>query len=95
MGLPKGKTNNPAGRKPGSRNKRSEQWDALVESISGKHADRFNDVLNKASDKDFGKLYVSILQHFKPKLANTTIDAKVGVTKQDLNDIFPEENEEV
>ena len=94
MGLPKGQTNNASGRPVGSKNKRTEQWEALCESITGQQAEQFNDFLNKLwgsrNDEDkmiASELYLKTLEYFKPKQARNTIvgdaDAPVQIIISD------------
>ena len=78
MGLPKGQTNNANGRPVGSKNKRTEQWEALGESITGHQAEQFNAFLDKLwsskNDEDkmiASELYLKTLEYFKPKQART------------------------
>lgn len=80
MGLQKGQTNNSSGRPVGSKNKRTEQWEALGESITGQQAEKFNDFLDKLwnsrNDEDkmiASELYLKTLEYFKPKQARQTI----------------------
>lgn len=74
MGLRKGQTNNPHGRPEGSKNERTKQWEALAESITGMHAERFNSILidmmesEDESQREKGcRLYLEALEYFKPK----------------------------
>ena len=74
MGLPKGRTNNPHGRKEGSKNERTKQWEQLADTITGMHADRFNSILAdfmESEDDDMRakgcQLYLEALEYFKPK----------------------------
>ena len=94
MGLPKGQTNNSSGRPVGSKNKRTEQWEQLGESITGQQAEQFNDFLNKLwgskNDEDkmiASELYLKTLEYFKPKQARNTIvgdaDAPVQIIISD------------
>ena len=94
MGLPKGQTNNASGRPVGSKNKRTEQWEQLGESITGQQAEQFNDFLNKLwgskNDEDkmiASELYLKTLEYFKPKQARNTIvgdaDAPVQIIISD------------
>jgi len=80
MGLPKGQTNNSNGRPVGSKNKRTEQWEQLGESITGQQAEQFNAFLDKLwksrDDQDkmiASELYLKTLEYFKPKQARNTI----------------------
>ena len=74
MGLHKGQTNNPHGRTKGSKNERTVQWEALADSITGMHAERFNAILLRmmeSEDEDQQekgcRLYMEALEYFKPK----------------------------
>ena len=80
MGLHKGQTNNTQGRPVGSKNKRTEQWESLGESITGHQAEQFNAFLDKLwssrNDEDkmiASELYLKTLEYFKPKQARQTI----------------------
>jgi hypothetical protein len=94
MGLPKGQTNNSNGRPVGSKNKRTEQWEQLGESITGQQAEQFNAFLDKLwksrDDQDkmiASELYLKTLEYFKPKQARNTIvgdaDAPVQIIISD------------
>ena len=94
MGLPKGQTNNANGRPVGSKNKRTEQWEQLGESITGQQAEKFNAFLDKLwssrDDQDkmiASELYLKTLEYFKPKQARNTIvgdaDAPVQIIISD------------
>ena len=94
MGLPKGQTNNSNGRPIGSKNKRTEQWEQLGESITGQQAEQFNAFLDKLwksrDDQDkmiASELYLKTLEYFKPKQARNTIvgdaDAPVQIIISD------------
>ena len=94
MGLPKGQTNNANGRPVGSKNKRTEQWEQLGESITGQQAEKFNAFLDKLwssrDDQDkmiASELYLKTLKYFKPKQARQTIvgegDAPVQIVISD------------
>lgn len=91
MGLPKGRTNNPNGRPEGSKNERTKQWEALAESITGMHAERFNAIVCSFMDHEDPEvqekgahLYLQALEYFKPKQARVTHagdqDAPVAIT---------------
>jgi hypothetical protein len=94
MGLHKGQTNNSNGRPVGSKNKRTEQWEQLGESITGQQAEQFNAFLDKLwksrDDQDkmiASELYLKTLEYFKPKQARNTIvgdaDAPVQIIISD------------
>ena len=62
-----------AGAKKGIHNK-TKQWELLGKEIIGRHADRFNSVLDNLDDLEFVISYISILGYFKPKLAASSVD---------------------
>jgi uncharacterized protein YbgA (DUF1722 family) len=76
MGLHKGQTNNPNGRPQGAKSEKTKQWDALGDAIINRHAERFNKALDNLPDAEFINAYTKILSYFKPKLANTHIQAE-------------------
>ena len=78
----KGNTNNPDGRPKGSKNARTQQWEALAQDIIGKHSERFNKVLDELDDEEFARQYTAILNYFKPRLASTQVEAKADINIQ-------------
>jgi hypothetical protein len=75
MGLKKGQTNNPNGRRSGSKNERTKQWENLGESIVGKCAERFQEELFALKGKEFVQMYIQVLNFFKPKYQSTELKA--------------------
>jgi len=51
LAQPKGKTGNPNGRPSGSKNAKTEQWEALGHALISKHSERANEVLNNLDDE--------------------------------------------
>ena len=84
----KGQTNNPNGRPVGSKNERTKQWEVLGEAICGRHAERFNALMDKlwdrADDGDDDALeiamrsYLQTVEYFMPKLARKTVVGEEG-----------------
>ena len=79
----KGKSGNPNGRPVGARSSKTQQWEALAESIIGEHAEGFNAIMRSLKhraehedDLDATELYLNnytkILDYFKPKLQRVT-----------------------
>lgn len=81
----KGNTNNPKGKPAGTKNRKTEQWEVLAESIVTTHAKRFNDVLNNLGDEDFAKIYTQILGYFKPKISHNIVENTEKPTIQFIN----------
>ncbi|MFY0653313.1 MAG: hypothetical protein JXQ96_14820 [Cyclobacteriaceae bacterium] len=63
------------GHRKGAKGKKTEQWEAIGEAISGRHAENFNDFMDELWEGDFTKkseaaeLYLKTLEYFKPKQA--------------------------
>lgn len=79
MAFKKGKSGNPKGKQPGTKAKRTLEWEALNGTIIGKQAGKFNKFLDKLWDGDLGhqikaaEMYLQVLEYFKPKQARTEI----------------------
>jgi len=75
MGLPKGRTNNPAGKPKGAKGVKTQQWNALADSITGEQAQKFAAHMNDlwkgdAKDKNqAAELFIKTVEYFKPKQA--------------------------
>lgn len=74
------------GKKKGSKNKKTLEWEALGESIINEHAERFNHILSISADDVFMKYYIPVIEHFKPKLARTEtsgdLNINMGISKE-------------
>lgn len=64
------------GKPKGAKSERTKQWEALAETITGQHAELFNDTLltflssPKEQTRQRGcELYLQALEYFKPKQA--------------------------
>ena len=53
--------------------RRTKQFERLVEHIEGKHAVRFDAVLETMDDETFALNYIKILEYVKPKLQRTDL----------------------
>jgi DNA-binding protein Fis len=75
----KGQSGNPSGRKKGSKNKKTQEWNRVKEYIRDEGAYKFITELKKLNGKDYVKSYAMILEYIEPKLARTeaTVDAKI------------------
>jgi len=73
LAQPKGSTGNPNGRPTGSKNVKTEQWEALGEALLTKHSERANAVLSSLDDETFLEQYGKLLEYFKPKQARTEV----------------------
>lgn len=83
-----GESGNPNGRPKGAKSEKTKQWDALAESICGRHADNFNKIMDadfvdamdhededvkSAARSRYTANYTKIMEFFKSKQARTTI----------------------
>lgn len=73
MAQKKGQTGNPNGRPKGAKNKRTLQWEALGEAITGECTERFYEEIEKLEGKEYIDAYTKILEYFKPKQNRTDI----------------------
>lgn len=71
-----------AGRPKGSKNEKTKEWETLGESITTKHADRFNRIMDEANDEKFASLYLQTLEYFKPKQSRSDDTQNI---KQEIN----------
>jgi len=68
------------GRKQGSINKKTIEWEQLGEAIQNEHTERFNKILNNLPDDKFSDKYLQILEYFKPKQQRTEIKGELDST---------------
>jgi len=45
----------------------TKEWDQLITDLAGTHAGRFNKILKEATDKEFTRLYLKVLEFAFPK----------------------------
>ena len=78
------KGNKLGGRKEGSLNKKTEQWEIFAEYCMNGGLERFERELNTLEGKDFVNSFLSLLEYHKHKLArtdvNTTGETKIKIT---------------
>lgn len=77
----KGQSGNPAGRKKGSKNKRTLHWQEMGEYIVTEGVERYVEILKKLPDKEFQDRFESIVEYFKPKLARTEHRGSINLKK--------------
>lgn len=89
MPFKKGQVTNPKGKPPGTKAKKTLQWDALAESITGEQAEKFAAYMNKLWHSQDEKkqqiaadLFIKTVEYFKPKQARveTRLEGNLGVT---------------
>ncbi len=80
--MPKGHTNNPAGKPKGIKSAKTAQWEALAESITTTQAEKFAQYMDElwlSSDPKAkytaAELYLKTLEYFKPKYSR--VESKV------------------
>jgi len=59
------------GRPPGSKDKKTEQWNLLSSHMVNDYTKRVDEYLKGLKDKDFFDAYLNILEYFKPKQQRT------------------------
>lgn len=77
-----------SGRKPGSKNEKTVQWEELGNALLTRHSGRANQILEECDDETFMENYTKLLEYFKPKQARTEIKQD-GV--QEVNITFKRE----
>lgn len=73
MRFEKGNNANPKGRPPGSISEKMRRWEKLGDYLTTDAAERAKLIMSTASDKDFMKWYMELLEYFKPKQQRTEI----------------------
>lgn len=65
------------GKKKGSKNKKTIEWEAIGEYLVGEGAERAKQILMSEPDKEFMNHFNLLLEYFKPKLARSETDLKI------------------
>ena len=85
---------NKEGRPIGSKNVRSEEQEKLKDSVLSVHCERFNNILEDLEGKDFLKVYLKVLQYFKPRMQHSkvevasTIDTPIKLTPPQIDKLI-------
>lgn len=66
------------GRKKGSLNKKTKEWDDIGEYISTHGAAKYMCILKEIEGKDYMERFEKVLEYFKPKLGRTEHTGKDG-----------------
>lgn len=56
-----------SGRKPGSKNQKTMEWENLGDFLTKAGAERAKRILNNSKDEKFMDYYLSIINYFKPR----------------------------
>ncbi len=56
-----------AGQKPGAKWQKTQQWEAIGEALITTHSARFNKILGNSDDDKFSRLFLEVMEYFKPK----------------------------
>lgn len=83
MGLPKGKTNNPAGKPPGTKNKVNAELREMISDFLNTEFDTIKADFKKLEPKDRMKFYTDLLQYGLPRLQATTLDIDFEALTED------------
>ncbi|MCH8329906.1 MAG: hypothetical protein IH946_00755 [Bacteroidetes bacterium] len=73
MGLQPGQTNNPSGRKIGSKNKKTKAWEKLGDFLTNDGAARAKKIMMNSEDREFMVYYFRFVEFFKPKPSSTQL----------------------
>jgi len=74
MGLQKGRTNNPAGKPPGTKNKINAELREMISDFLNSEFETVKIDFQKLEAKDKLKFYTDLLQYGLPKLQATSIE---------------------
>jgi hypothetical protein len=89
MGLPKGKTNNPAGKPPGTKNKINAELRVMINDFLNNEFDTIKEDFKKLDPKDKLKFYTDLLNYGLPKLQATSLELDFEkMTESDLDIII-------
>ena len=76
MPFKKGKSGNSSGKPTGTKNAKSVQWEAIGQALLTTHSERFNKILKTSDDQVFAKLYLDVMEYFKPKQSRVETEQK-------------------
>jgi len=54
--------------------RKATQFDLMLDSLKGRHAERFNHVLDNMNDRDFANAYISVIGYVSPKMRPKEIE---------------------
>jgi len=76
--LPKGHTNNPAGKPVGTKNRKTLEWEAFGKDFTSEAMPRVKDIMARANNDDYMKYFAMLIEYFQPKLARTELTGTEG-----------------
>lgn len=96
MGLPQGRTNNPAGRRPGALNKIHKDLKLNLSEFLNTRFSEFEAGFDALDPKDKVNAYISLIPFVVPKMvASSTVEVDIEAQKKTVHDLFPEELNEI
>lgn len=91
----KGKSGNPKGRTPGSKNVKTQKWHQLCDYLLDEGTERLMKAMEQLEPKEFVDAYAKILVYIKPKLASVDQNSSEGIRiiiTDELNDTNREDD---
>jgi hypothetical protein len=81
-----GKSNNPHGRPKGIIERKRNEWEEMGRTITGEWTDALieygNMLLSEGKYEEFSRLYLAVVNYFKPKLSSAQLQAKADINIQ-------------
>lgn len=65
-----------SGIKKGQKQAKTMQWEAIGEALITVHSDRFNKILATSNDDKFSRLFLDVMEYFKPKQSRVETEQK-------------------
>lgn len=75
------------GRKEGDKNAKTVQWELMGEYLTNAGVKRYEELMQQADATEFPKLFLQVIEYFKPKLARKEL------TGADGKDLIPKKYE--
>lgn len=69
------------GRKVGTPNKKTAQWEELGQMLIDQGAERVKEIMENSDDKTFMFYYSQFIEYFRPKQSRAEIKADVNIEK--------------
>jgi hypothetical protein len=93
MGLPKGRTNNPHGRNPGSLNKIGKDLRTNISDFLNARFDEFVIIYDSMDDKDKANIYIELIPFVVPKMQASALTVDIENSCKSISELFPSEDE--
>ena len=91
MPFKKGQSGNPAGRKKGSKDKKTEQWERLGRQLTEESTEKVSEIMKALAKEDpdkFMNYYFQLIEYFKPRQSRVEQKTELDLSEKIIKVVY-------